>query len=157
MTNLELAIEYHKTVEGEYGCPGASCPGVKRLVALLEKAEAQHAPQEAERQHLLEWQANVTAAVSKAGGCHFADVASEIRTLKKHLVDAQAGQLTWECQDCDHGCQRIPCVSGGEIFKSCPHCDHMMLADYAWQDCEDCGLPLAAEMVYWQRVKGPSA
>jgi len=33
-----LALEYHKTVEGEYGCPGQSCPGVKRLVLLLVAA-----------------------------------------------------------------------------------------------------------------------
>jgi hypothetical protein len=26
---------YHKTVEGEYGCPGEDCPGVQRLVTLL--------------------------------------------------------------------------------------------------------------------------
>ena len=32
---LDLALDYHKTVEGEYGCPGASCPGVQRLTALL--------------------------------------------------------------------------------------------------------------------------
>jgi len=29
----KLAIEYHKTIEGEYGCPGKECPGVKKLVA----------------------------------------------------------------------------------------------------------------------------
>lgn len=28
-----LALDYHKTVEGEYGCPGVECPGVKRLHA----------------------------------------------------------------------------------------------------------------------------
>lgn len=28
-----LAIEYHKTQEGEYGCNGITCPGVQRLVA----------------------------------------------------------------------------------------------------------------------------
>jgi hypothetical protein len=31
------ALIYHKTVEGEYGCPGPECPGVKRLVTLLEQ------------------------------------------------------------------------------------------------------------------------
>ena len=31
-----LALDYHKTWgEGEYGCPGQECPGVKRLVRLL--------------------------------------------------------------------------------------------------------------------------
>jgi hypothetical protein len=35
---VSLALEYHKTVEGEYGCPGATCPGVQRLVSLLEQA-----------------------------------------------------------------------------------------------------------------------
>jgi hypothetical protein len=30
------AILYHKKVEGEYGCPGETCPGVQRLVKLLE-------------------------------------------------------------------------------------------------------------------------
>lgn len=34
---VQKAILYHKTVEGEYGCPGESCPGVQRLVALLEQ------------------------------------------------------------------------------------------------------------------------
>lgn len=31
---VERAIEYHKADwgEGEYGCPGATCPGVQRLV-----------------------------------------------------------------------------------------------------------------------------
>lgn len=31
------ALNYHKTVEGEYGCPGEECPGVQRLVTLLEQ------------------------------------------------------------------------------------------------------------------------
>lgn len=31
------ALIYHKTVEGEYGCPGETCPGVQRLVVLLEQ------------------------------------------------------------------------------------------------------------------------
>jgi hypothetical protein len=30
---VALAIAYHKTIEGEYGCPGKECPGVKNLVA----------------------------------------------------------------------------------------------------------------------------
>lgn len=25
------ALHYHKDIEGEYGCPGMTCPGVKRL------------------------------------------------------------------------------------------------------------------------------
>lgn len=44
MTNLERAIAYHKTVEGEYGCNGATCPGVQRLVAFLDAATADTAP-----------------------------------------------------------------------------------------------------------------
>jgi len=41
MTNHErLALDYHKTIEGEYGCPGVTCPGVQRLVALLDQASA---------------------------------------------------------------------------------------------------------------------
>jgi len=35
-----MAIRYHKTVEGEYGCPGASCPGVQRILTLLLEAAA---------------------------------------------------------------------------------------------------------------------
>lgn len=37
----EIALDYHETVEGEYGCPGLSCPGVQRLVKLLESAQPQ--------------------------------------------------------------------------------------------------------------------
>lgn len=29
---LELAFGFHVGIEGEYGCPGATCPGVQRLV-----------------------------------------------------------------------------------------------------------------------------
>lgn len=29
----QAALEYHRAQEGEYGCPGKSCPGVQRLVA----------------------------------------------------------------------------------------------------------------------------
>lgn len=36
----QLALEYHKTVEGEYGCPGHSCPGVQRLVTFAEACAA---------------------------------------------------------------------------------------------------------------------
>lgn len=35
---VQLAIAYHKNVEGEYGCPGPTCPGVQRLVRLLRQA-----------------------------------------------------------------------------------------------------------------------
>ena len=35
-----LALHYHKTAEGEYGCPGLTCPGVQRLLTLLRDAEA---------------------------------------------------------------------------------------------------------------------
>lgn len=28
----QFAIAYHKDIEGEYGCPGLTCPGVKRLI-----------------------------------------------------------------------------------------------------------------------------
>jgi hypothetical protein len=28
---LELAFAFHVSIEGEYGCPGATCPGVQRL------------------------------------------------------------------------------------------------------------------------------
>ena len=31
------ALMYHQTIEGEYGCPGVTCPGVQRLVTLLEQ------------------------------------------------------------------------------------------------------------------------
>lgn len=34
---LAVAIQFHKMVEGEYGCPGESCPGVQRLVVALTK------------------------------------------------------------------------------------------------------------------------
>jgi hypothetical protein len=37
-TLFDVALEYHTTIEGEYGCPGASCPGVQRLVTLLDRA-----------------------------------------------------------------------------------------------------------------------
>lgn len=30
---LELAFAFHVGIEGEYGCPGETCPGVQRLVA----------------------------------------------------------------------------------------------------------------------------
>jgi hypothetical protein len=33
-------LEYHKTIEGEYGCPGLSCPGVQRLIAFALKCVA---------------------------------------------------------------------------------------------------------------------
>lgn len=39
-TLLEQALAYHKTVEGEYGCPGETCPGVQRLVVFLQSALA---------------------------------------------------------------------------------------------------------------------
>lgn len=42
---LKLAIDYHKTIEGEYGCNGATCPGVKRLVTLLSQVTARVAAQ----------------------------------------------------------------------------------------------------------------
>lgn len=32
----ELAIRFHKEIEGEYGCPGASCPGVQRLILAMK-------------------------------------------------------------------------------------------------------------------------
>lgn len=32
---LAFAIQFHRTVEDEYGCPGPTCPGVKRLVEKL--------------------------------------------------------------------------------------------------------------------------
>lgn len=34
-----LAIEFHQQIEGEYGCPGATCPGVRRLVAAFTELE----------------------------------------------------------------------------------------------------------------------
>lgn len=34
--DARLALQYHKTVEGEYGCPGVGCPGVQRVLAQLE-------------------------------------------------------------------------------------------------------------------------
>jgi hypothetical protein len=40
VTELEaLAWSYHTTVQGEYGCPGLSCSGVKSLLTLLETAQ----------------------------------------------------------------------------------------------------------------------
>lgn len=33
-----MALDFHRHVEGEYGCPGAECPGVLRLVALFTAA-----------------------------------------------------------------------------------------------------------------------
>jgi hypothetical protein len=35
-----LALKYHKEVEGEYGCgyPQSKCPGVLRLIELLQQA-----------------------------------------------------------------------------------------------------------------------
>ncbi len=51
---LELATTYHKTVEGEYGCPGPSCPGVQRLVGLLELAVQPVAPPGADLRAVLE-------------------------------------------------------------------------------------------------------
>lgn len=27
-----LALQFHRTIEGEYGCPGLACPGVQRLI-----------------------------------------------------------------------------------------------------------------------------
>jgi hypothetical protein len=36
---MALALDYHKNWgEGEYGCPGATCPGVERLSKLLRLA-----------------------------------------------------------------------------------------------------------------------
>ena len=32
---LAIALQFHREIEGEYGCPGESCPGVQRLVAWL--------------------------------------------------------------------------------------------------------------------------
>jgi len=34
---IELALEYHKGVKGEYGCPGIDCPEVKKLIAFGAK------------------------------------------------------------------------------------------------------------------------
>lgn len=38
----KLALDYHKTVEGEYGCgyPQTKCPGVLRLITLLQSLAA---------------------------------------------------------------------------------------------------------------------
>lgn len=36
---IRIAIDFHKHVEGEYGCPGASCPGVQRLAAAFSRLE----------------------------------------------------------------------------------------------------------------------
>ena len=36
---LEMAFAFHVGVEGEYGCPGQSCPGVQRLVAKFTALE----------------------------------------------------------------------------------------------------------------------
>lgn len=41
----EEAEKYHRTIEGEYGCPGQSCQGVQRLVAEF-RAVAERAVQE---------------------------------------------------------------------------------------------------------------
>lgn len=46
---VSLALEYHKSQEGEYGCPGVSCPGVQRLVIFGNAcADIARADQEAE-------------------------------------------------------------------------------------------------------------
>ena len=34
----KLAIEYHKSQEGEYGCNGLTCPGVQRLIVFANAA-----------------------------------------------------------------------------------------------------------------------
>lgn len=36
----QAALTYHKTVEGEYGCPGLECPGVKRLITFGQECAA---------------------------------------------------------------------------------------------------------------------
>lgn len=69
--------------------------GYIAIDALLAAAQAENAA-------LRDWRANVTVAVGRSGGCHFSDVASEIRTLRKHLTEAQAGQTPWSFKDCDH-------------------------------------------------------
>lgn len=46
---LELAINHHKIEDGEYGCNGASCPGVQRLLLFAKRAvEAAGASREAD-------------------------------------------------------------------------------------------------------------
>lgn len=150
MTDEELKTLAEESLEYAFGRSHDLARGYLALLARFAEVEA-------ERQQLLEWRANVTAALGKAGGCHFADVVSEIRTLKKHLVDAQAGQLTWECQDCDHECQQIIYVSGGEIVKACPRCRkgiELALSRGTMFHCP-CGYSYA-EPVYWQRAKGPT-
>ena len=34
-TLRKVALAFHRDIEGEYGCPGESCPGVQRLIAKL--------------------------------------------------------------------------------------------------------------------------
>ena|SRR3990167_296997 len=40
----QLALEYHKVHEGEYGCPGLSCPGVQRLIVFGEACATSRLP-----------------------------------------------------------------------------------------------------------------
>lgn len=41
---VEMAIRYHKIEEGEYGCNGIACPGVQRLIALLQRVVSADVP-----------------------------------------------------------------------------------------------------------------
>lgn len=49
-----LALEYHKAEdgsgEGEYGCPGLGCPGVKRLAAFADRVISAFLRSSVERQ-----------------------------------------------------------------------------------------------------------
>lgn len=85
---LARAIEYHKTVEGEYGCPGESCPGVQRLVLLLNEHQSALAAEHAalkQRLHelLAKWdQRAVIWSVPDedySGGAANAECAKELR------------------------------------------------------------------------------
>jgi hypothetical protein len=64
-----LAIEYHKSMdgEGEYGCPGASCPGVQRLVKFAAKVAALTRP--AVPSETAEWPLKQFQPADCAGGC----------------------------------------------------------------------------------------
>lgn len=33
----EIALAFHREIEGEYGCPGVACPGVQRLAAIFQR------------------------------------------------------------------------------------------------------------------------
>lgn len=85
-----LALDYHKAVdgsgEGEYGCPGATCPGVQRLAAFgMKCAEAAQmdahttatepapidTPEQKNARKLWE-KVNALRVELKMRGCHFA-------------------------------------------------------------------------------------